>query len=326
MKRLAEIIGILVTRLKPKSIESEPCMNRGITWNRSAQLVVVLLCALGLKLHYSTASANQLRWILAPTTVLVELVSGARFEFESYAGYSSNDHTFLIAASCAGVNFLITSFLMLSLRRLWRVRSQNGSAEHDYAWRFIPIAALFAYLTTLVANTVRISIALQMKQLPPEIGWLSPNQLHRFEGVFIYFGFLLLLFLISEKLNYRTGSGPGRPPGQQGSSSGKDRMLTISSENPTRPVYRAGLFRQSLFPLLIYYVTTLGIPLANGVYHRGAAANEFLEHSVFVLLIPVLLIVVIAAFRLGRDPLQLQARRWSRTVKLSCARVAASFR
>jgi exosortase K len=255
-------------------------MYRRFNWNRNAQLGVVLLCALGLKLHYSTASANQLRWILAPTTVLVELVTGERFEFESYAGYSSSDHTFLIAASCAGVNFLITSFLMLSLRRLWRMRSPNGSTDHESAWRFIPIAALFAYLTTLVANTVRISVALQMRQLPLEIGWLSPNQLHRFEGVFIYFGFLLLLFVLSERLDYRTASGPGCLPRQPGSRS---------------------LFRQSLFPLLIYYVTTLGIPLANGVYHRGAAANDFREHSVFVLLTPVLLILVIAAFRFGRD-------------------------
>jgi exosortase K len=268
-------------------------------WNRNAQLGVVLLCALGLKLYYSTASANQLRWILAPTTMLVELVSGVRFEFESYAGYSSSDHTFLIAASCAGVNFLITSFLMLSLRRLWRDRS-HGSVEHDYDWRFIPIAALFAYLTTLVANTVRISIALQMKQLPKAMGWLSPSQLHRFEGIFIYFGFLLLLFVVSEKLNYGTGSAPACSTGQPGSSGG-DPMLTISSENPSGPGHRSGLFRQALFPLLIYYVTTLGIPLANGAYHGGTSANDLWEHSVFVLLTPVLLILVIAAFRFCRD-------------------------
>jgi exosortase K len=287
--------------LKPDVNERDLCMNRRSTWNRHAQLVVVLLCALGLKLHYSTASANQLRWILAPTTVLVELVSGARFEFESYAGYSSSDHTFLIAASCAGVNFLITSFLMLSLRRLWRIRSQNGSTHHESAWRFIPIAALFAYLTTLVANTVRISDSLQMRKLPPEIGWLSPNQLHRFEGVFIYFGFLLLSFVLSEKLNYRTASGPGSPRGQQGSSPESDRMLIIRSENSTEPGNRSGFFRQALFPLLIYYITTLGIPLAYGVYHRGAAAKDFREHSVFVLLTPLFLILVIAAFRFSRD-------------------------
>src|SRR5689334_5204226 len=81
------------------------------SWNLiwSAQLAVVVLCALALKFYYSTATPNELRWILAPTTALVELLSGRSFEFESFTGYMSSDHTFVIAVSCAGVNFLITA-------------------------------------------------------------------------------------------------------------------------------------------------------------------------------------------------------------------------
>ena len=225
-------------------------------WNRSAQLFVVLLCAATLKLYYSTASPNQLRWILAPTTILVELVTDRAFEFESYAGYLSSDRTFLIAASCAGVNFLITSFLMLSLRKLWQDRIQN------IAWRFIPMAALGAYLATLVANTVRIAIALQLQRMRLGTAWLSQDQLHRIEGIFVYFGFLLLLFVISERRN---------------------------SES------RFGLLRLSLFPLLIYYVTTLGIPLANGASSQG---RVFWEHSLFVLLTPLPIILTLLTFRL----------------------------
>ena len=83
-----------------------------------AQFAVVLAIALALKLFYANASVNDLRWILAPTACLVELVTGETFRFESYAGYMSGDHSFLIAAPCAGVNFLITAFLMLALVRL----------------------------------------------------------------------------------------------------------------------------------------------------------------------------------------------------------------
>src|SRR5215475_6701931 len=109
-------------------------MNSRFTWNRIAQCVVALACAFALKLHYSTASADQLRWILAPTTALVELISGVSFEFESHAGYISRERSFLIASSCAGVNFLIAAFLMLSIRRLFGERSKWG------AWGFIPTA------------------------------------------------------------------------------------------------------------------------------------------------------------------------------------------
>ncbi len=234
--------------------------------------MVVLLCALTLKLYYSTASANQLRWILAPATVLVELVSGTVFKFESHAGYISNDRSFVIAASCAGVNFLITSFLLLSLRRLWRARSPNRPG--NLSWRFIPAAFLLAYLATLVANTVRISTALRLNRMHLELSGLSPNQLHRFEGIFIYFGFLLLLFMVSEKM-----------------SSENAAELPSDADRP-------GLFRQTFFPLLIYYATTLGIPLVNGAYRQGA---DFREHSLFVLLTPLLLILPLATLRFYRD-------------------------
>jgi exosortase K len=248
-------------------------MTLKVNSKRTAQLVVVVLCAVLVKLYYSTASVNQLRWILAPTTALVEAVSGSRFEFESYAGYMSSDRSFIIAASCAGVNFLITAFLMLSLKKLWRDRSQ------DTGWRFIPCAALCAYLATLVANTVRISTALMLRGTAREMGWLSPNQLHRFEGVFIYFGFLLLLFMVSEKMGLENAS---------------------SSETDG-----GGLFRRAFCPLLIYYATTLGLPLANGAYHQGA---DFWEHSLFVLLTPLLLILPLATFRLYRKATKLRQR------------------
>jgi exosortase K len=258
-----------------------------VTYNRIAQLVVVLLSALTLKLCYSTASPNQLRWILAPTTFLVELVSGTTFKFESNAGYITSDRSFIIAASCAGVNFLITSFLMLSLRKLWRDRSQNRSDSrlHYVAWRFIPVAALFAYLATLVANTVRISTALRLQRMHLEINWLSGNQLHRFEGIFIYFGFLLLLFMLSERSSENAS----------GSAIASHAETTSSSKTMSRAENAAGLFLRSFFPLLIYYATTLGIPLANGAYRQG---SDFWEHFVFVLLTPLILILPLAAFRL----------------------------
>jgi exosortase K len=240
-------------------------MNLRFNWTRIAQCVVALAGALALKLHYSTASADQLRWILAPTAALVEMVSGASFEFESRAGYISRERGFLIANSCAGVNFLIAAFLTLSMRKLIGDHSKVG------AWGFLPTAAIIAYLTTLVANTTRITIALLLRQSPAEIGpvsgpvfgWMNPDQLHRFEGVFIYFGFLLLLFVVSEKMSAGKTSG--------------------------------SLWRLFL-PLLVYYAIALGLPLLNGGFRQGA---DFWRHALFVLLIPLLLTLSSLIFRRG---------------------------
>ena len=146
-------------------------MSQRLKW--SAQLLVVGLCALGLKSFYSTATADDLLWILAPTTALVELLSGQRFDFESYEGYMNSDRTFLIAVPCAGVNFLITAFLMLALRRLWRGRFE------PVTWSYIPLAGMLAYVTTLLANTVRIWFALEMQSRSLWLTWLTDNQLDR---------------------------------------------------------------------------------------------------------------------------------------------------
>ena len=216
-----------------------------------AQLGVVLLCALALKSYYSTATADELRWILAPTTALVEVLSGRSFEFESYTGYMSSDHTFVIAVPCAGVNFLLTAFLMICFRHLWRERFQGVS------WRFLPMAALLAYVATLIANTTRICVALEMQRRAIDVSWLTGNQLHRLEGIVIYFGFLLLLFMLTERIN---------------------SALRLN--------------RVFLFPLFIYYATTLGIPLVNGSFRQPA----FWEHFGFVVVLPLILVLPFVLF------------------------------
>jgi exosortase K len=258
--------------------------------------MVILLCGVGLKFFYSTTSVNQLRWILAPTTALVELVSGQSFQFESYAGYINSDHSFLIAASCAGVNFLITAFLMLSLGHLWRKRSQSLS------WKFVPYAALIAYLVTLLANTVRIATALQLRSMRIESGLLSPGQLHRFEGIFIYFGFLLLLYVISDFLS------SAAEPGLERKRLAGNNWAAILSMQPATIVLqsrRPVTLQRCLFPLVIYYGTTLGIPFLNGAFRQA----DFWEHSAYVLLIPLVFVIPFAGF--------VFLRRLSRAIKLS---------
>ena len=219
-------------------------MNSQKKW--SAQLFVVGLCALALKVHYSLASPDQLRWILSPTTWLVEFLSGRSFSFESHAGYMSSEHTFLIAASCAGVNFMIAAFLMLTLRVLVAQRTKPLS------WSFVPVTAAMAYASTIIANTVRICIALEMQRDSFHLELLDRNELHRLEGIVVYFAFLLVLFIATE---------PRRD---------------------TRFVQR---LRQLCFPLGVYYATTLLLPLMNGAFKRGTV---FWEHSWFVMLVPIL--------------------------------------
>jgi len=232
-----------------------------------AQFAAILAIAAALKTYYANASVNDLRWILAPTACLVEVITGETFRFESYAGYMSGDQSFLIAAPCAGLNFLITAFLMLAIVRLWKNRTTG------LKWRIIPAAFAAAYLTTILANTIRIAIALRLHRMGRPMIWVNPEQMHRFEGIAVYFGFLLLLFVVNECLE---------EPGVQ------------------QPRKRFFLLRLTLLPLAIYWVTTLAIPLVNGASRKG---TSFWEHSIFVLLTPLILILppaIIGFFR-GRS-------------------------
>ena len=114
------------------------------TFHNIARSIPVLLIAGGLKAYYSYANVNDLVWVLTPTTFLVELVSGETFTFESYAGYMSSDSSFLIAASCSGINFLITAFVMLSFVEVWKEHSKMP------VWKLIPTALGVAYISTIL--------------------------------------------------------------------------------------------------------------------------------------------------------------------------------
>jgi exosortase K len=216
--------------------------------NKLIQSAAAILLAVGLKAFYSTASVNDLRWILAPTTFLVEIVTGEQFNFESYEGYMNSDYSFLIADSCSGVNFLIAEFLMISLLLIWNEESDSTN------WRSIPFAASAAYVFTLAANTVRISVAVKLHRMDAPSIWLNPEQLHRFQGISIYFGFLMLIFVLFDRIQ--------------------------------RQESRKSLL-QYLLPLAVYWLVTLGVPLLNGAYGRGV---DLREHVLFVVVIPVLLL------------------------------------
>ena len=80
-------------------------------WNRMKRLILenalfyllALLTLYGLKYHYSRAGSEDLKWILAPTTAMVQGVSGMRFEHEAHTGYVNRERRVIIAPACAGV-------------------------------------------------------------------------------------------------------------------------------------------------------------------------------------------------------------------------------
>jgi exosortase K len=137
-----------------------------------------LAAAYLLKRHYSTASADELRWILAPTAWLTSHATGSPFPFEAGVGNISREAGFILAPECAGVNFLIIAACSL----VFAFTHTRGSAAGKTA--FVAASVAVSYLATVVANTIRIVATLR----------LDPGEeVHRLLGIAIYLTSLLLV-------------------------------------------------------------------------------------------------------------------------------------
>ena len=155
--------------------------------------IVALLVAMGLKYHYSRAGSADLGWILRPTVGVVETISGIRFEKEDGAGYVNENGQIIIAPSCAGVNFLIIAFCMAAFSGLPCFKYSGTKA----LW--MGVCAASAFLLTITVNTLRIIVSIYTIKADLHYQWMTPERLHRIEGVFIYFIFLCLFYSILGK-------------------------------------------------------------------------------------------------------------------------------
>ena len=148
---------------------------------------LILLAIWAMKRYYSGAGADDLRWILGPTARLAGGTAGVSFVTEPGAGYLSRERLFLIEKSCAGLNFMIAAFVMLTFTFRRRVTSFSSGAV------VLAGSVLIAYSAAVIVNAARITIALWLMAHPLAVSRLTPAQSHRVEGITVYFTGLVLL-------------------------------------------------------------------------------------------------------------------------------------
>jgi exosortase K len=165
--------------------------------SRVLLVAVAVLVAWGLKRHYADARADDLWWILSPTACLVGATTGATFMMQPGEGYFSRECLFLIEKSCAGVNFMIAAFVMLVVALAHRARS-GASAAH-----VIGASLLASYSAAVVVNTVRITVAMWLGAHPATLSGFSAADIHRVEGITVYFAGLVLLYEVVQRLDRR---------------------------------------------------------------------------------------------------------------------------
>ena len=168
------------------------CRDRPVT-ARVVVIIVALAAMWGLKRHYADSSADDLRWILYPTTRVVSVMTGGAFVMEPGSGYLSRERLFLIEKSCAGINFMIAAFGMLTFASLWRV------ASYASGLRVLLVSLAASYVAAVVINAVRIAIAIWLADQPAAIAGMSAAEIHRVEGIAVYFGGLAVVYELGSR-------------------------------------------------------------------------------------------------------------------------------
>ena len=229
--------------------------------------VAVLIAFWAMKRHYADARADDLGWILSPTARLVGAITATdASRCSRREGYFSRERLFLIEKSCAGINFMVAAFGMLMLALLHRVGSAASAA------RVLGVSLLASYAAAVLVNAVRIAIAMWLAAHPVALSSLTAADVHRVEGIAVYFGGLVLLYELAQRLDRRVAWA--------GRAMNRDAIQTI-----------VHAFRRMALPLAWYYAVTLAVPLANGAAQSGA----FVGHALVVIVALRSLIVLAGA-------------------------------
>ena len=175
-------------------------MERGRESSERRQIVQVVTVAAALgaawwaKSFHSRATFDDLRWLLDPTVRLAEMLGSGWFELEAHEGWLCRARSFMVVPACAGMNFMIAAFLSVAVGLAHRCGDLRGSAG------LLLGAAVAAFATTLLANALRIALAVRLHSAHIGLGPFTTEQLHELLGICVYFLFLLALFVVAMRL------------------------------------------------------------------------------------------------------------------------------
>jgi exosortase K len=152
--------------------------------------------ATALKWHFSAAEAADIGWMLQPLALLLRLATGWHFRRNAQGEWPSLDAGIVLIKACAGINFMILSFLGWC----WLSRPRGGTPRWSTASLEWPLllggALVYAWLTTLLVNLLRILAIVHWQGALQH--WLPAPDAHRLLGLLVYLPSLGLQWMLSE--------------------------------------------------------------------------------------------------------------------------------
>lgn len=154
----------------------------------SGGLILILL-----KLLLRQSGADDLLFLLAPVSFLVEAAGNGQAQFIPGKGFYFQELQVIINTSCSGASFMLTALLPAGYLLL----KYSGNIKSFL--KKLPLAILFVYGLTILANTTRILTAIKLKRNAFIIDHLAPENLHELQGIITYLFYLITAFLLTEK-------------------------------------------------------------------------------------------------------------------------------
>lgn len=147
--------------------------------------VLLLAYLFALNITYKNLSAEHLKWLLKPTSKIVELSLGVTSNWIPSKGYKLNELPIIIEKSCSGFMYL-NIMLLLSAILIYLGKT-------NYKRNVLKIAALpmIIYSAVILINSFRIITSIGIEKASNNFSWFPDKMAHEFIGVFY---FLLGLF------------------------------------------------------------------------------------------------------------------------------------
>ena len=163
--------------------------NKNIPYYLTAVGLFILL-----KFGYTLAKNNDLTFLIKPTDKLVGLLTCSHSVYLAKSGYYHEHLNIVIDKSCSGFNFWILCFLLFTYLT---VRHFNKTLNKILS---IPTALIGAYLLTIFVNTSRIFASIVVQSQTKKILLNHQHILHEAIGIITNLTFLILAYVLIEKL------------------------------------------------------------------------------------------------------------------------------
>lgn len=150
---------------------------------------ITLVIAFTLKLLYPSATTDDLKLFIQPTSQIVSIVQNESFTHNGDGFYFPSLNV-LIDKSCSGFNFFVIGLCVFASIVPYHLLTKRQCIV------LMCSLLVITYTLTICVNTSRIVVAMFMLKLEPSVPWITQPWVHEAEGALVYLFALLGAYLI----------------------------------------------------------------------------------------------------------------------------------